>query len=342
MKKIVTLQLQKAIASIKTMKNEATETMTDKEKELSVHKIRSIQAAIADGYRLYWNNIGKIFRGSWPSALLYSLSLGLAMAYYFAIVIPGMITMDMTGQPAFGSIATWCGLMGVYGLFVLLFVCSAGFAPLREHAATDTICRPARWWGRWPFALTGRALVLGIWITLTITAGVAIIGLIMWGLISAVGMNTVTASITFAIVVLFLVVALTLAILPLMITCIDRMISERFSLAPPFKGYGRAAKQMGRLIVTALVVWLVASLASSLAMLPSFILTVADMVAITGAMNGDPVDMPQHLFWMFFATFAISGFLQAYIHLSTLFPFYYLWGNGKEMNIDKRKSENSK
>lgn len=312
------------------MKKDVTETKTDNEKELSVHKIRSIQACISDGYRLYWHNIGKLFRGSWLAAVLYALSLGLAMAYYFAVVIPEMTGINMTGQSAFGSIVLWCGLMGIYSLAILLFICAAGFAPLREHAATDAITRPAHWWGRWPLALTGRALVLAAWITIAVTIGAAIIGLILWGLTAAMGMEDITATITTAIVVMILTAALLLAILPLTITSIDRMMAPRFSLAPPLKGYGSAARQLGRLIVTTLVVWLVASVASSLAMLPSFILTVADMVAMTGAMNGDPVDMPQHLFWYFFATFAISGFLQAYIHLSTLFPFYYLWGSDKE------------
>lgn len=317
------------------MKKEVTETKADKEKELSVHKIRSVQACIADGYRLYFRNFGKIVRGSWLSAVLYALSLGLAMAYYFTIVIPEMISMDTTGQSAFGSIATWCGLMGIYSLAILLFICAAGFAPLREHATNGTISRPPHWWGRWPLALTGRALVLGIWITMAVTIGVVIIGLILWGLTAAMGTGNTTASITTVAVVMILTAALLLAILPLTITCIDRMMAPRFSLAPPLKGYGSAAKQLGRLIVTALVVWLVASLATSLATLPAFILTMADMVATAGAMNGDPVEMPQPLFWYFFATFAISGFLQAYIHLSTLFPFYYLWGSGKEVKSEK-------
>ncbi|MBQ9357328.1 MAG: hypothetical protein IJT98_08595 [Prevotella sp.] len=302
---------------------------TSKEKELSVHKVRSVQAAISDGYRLYWRNFGRIVRGSWPSALLYALSLGLAMAYYFTTVVPGMMTMAAAPQSTLGSLATWAGLMAVYALTIALFICSAGFAPLREHAATDAIGRPAKWWGRWPLSLTGRALVLAIWIAIASAIGIAVIGLIIWGLILAMGTQSSAAPITASITALVLGSVVTLALLPLTITCIDRMMAPRFSLAPPLKGYGKAARQLGRLIVTSLVVWLVASTASALATLPATILTMADMVATTGAMNGDPVDMPQPLFWFFFASFALGGFLQAYIHLSTLFPFYYLWGSGK-------------
>lgn len=88
-------------------------------------------------------------------------------------------------------------------------------------------------------------------------------------------------------------------------------------------------RQPGRFISVCLVMLLVVLVTTMLFMLPAVVMAIANIEASTGRAGGDAVQMPENLFAMNFATFAVCGLLQAYIHLSTLFPLYYLWGNMK-------------
>ena len=47
--------------------------------------------------------------------------------------------------------------------------------------------------------------------------------------------------------------------------------------------------------------------------------------------------MPEYIGRLNFAVFALMGFLQAYIHLSTLFPFYYLYGSIEQQEKERKE-----
>ena len=61
--------------------------------------------------------------------------------------------------------------------------------------------------------------------------------------------------------------------------------------------------------------------------LPAVILGLANVEAQVGLAAGDAVDMPENLWLINVATFSVCSLLQAYIHLGTLFPLYYIWRN---------------
>lgn len=298
-----------------------------KEKDLNVHRVRSTQAAISDGYRLFARHFGCLLRGSWIAALLYALSMGCALAYLFTCLMPSMLIPG--AQPSMGGLVLWLGLMAAYTLAILLFVCSAGFAPLRQHEQTGEIQKPRHWWGRWPWALVLRALVVVFWLSVATALGTMVIGLLLWALVSITGQGFAAHGITFTVVGMVLQLLLMLLLLPLFVTSFDRMMAPRLRLSFPLKGYGLAARHIGKIAATAIVVWLVVGVVSAIVQLPAFILTSANVEALVDMARGDTVDLPQPLFWFNFITFALSGLLQAYLHLSTLFPFYYVWGSIK-------------
>ena len=85
--------------------------------------------------------------------------------------------------------------------------------------------------------------------------------------------------------------------------------------------------QLGTLIVVSLIMLLLVVIVMLLLMMPAVIMGIANVEAAAGWAAGDEVDMPDNLFMLNFAIFSVCGFLQAYIHLTTLFPLYYIWGN---------------
>lgn len=307
----------------------------EKEKDLNVHRVRSAQAAISDGYRLFAANFGRLLRSSWIAALLYALSMGWGMAYLFTDLMPDALMHGALAQPDFGRLALWMGLMFVFSLSLVLFVCAAGFAPLRQHEQTGTIEKPVRWRGRWPWTLVGRGIVVFFWLGVVVAVGQTVIALLLWALLSMTGQGLMTHSVTFMVVVVVMELLFTVLWLPLLVTSFDQMMASRMKWTPPFEGYSQVARHLGKIVVVAIVVWIVVGVVSAVVQMPAFILTAANLEALNDMARGDAVDMPQPLFWFNFFTFALAGLLQAYLHLSTLFPFYYVWGSIKETKNEK-------
>ena len=86
-----------------------------------------------------------------------------------------------------------------------------------------------------------------------------------------------------------------------------------------------------------LVVGIVTTLLSAIVMLPYYILTTAIVKSQIGLLMGDPLGMPEYMSWMPSVVFAISGFIQGYLHLSMLFPFYYLYGSIEQQEKERKE-----
>ena len=225
----------------------------EKDNTLHVHRARSFQAIIRDGYRLYIQNFWKLLRSSWIWAVIYALVTGFSMSYFFCKLLP----LLMSHSPATTEWLIWLASLVGFVLVAILFAFAGGIAPLKEHEQTAIISKPRHWWGLWPWKLTLRGL-----------------------------------------------------------TRLPRMLLQTIR-------HGHLAMLIAVLLMVALII-LVASI---LFELPAFILGIADVEAQKGYAHGDAVDMPEHLYRMNFLTFTFCGFVQAFIHLSSLFPLYYLWGS---------------
>ena len=64
---------------------------------------------------------------------------------------------------------------------------------------------------------------------------------------------------------------------------------------------------------------------------------IANIKAYTGAAMGDPLGMPDYLPRMTFAAFFIAGFVQAYVHLASIFPLYYAFGSANTIELERNK-----
>ena len=219
------------------------------EKDLTVHRNRSSQAVLVDGYRLYTSHFGCLLRSSWLAAVVYALVTGLSMAYFFTSLLPCLMKSGALFSDLMPQLLWWLLSVLFFLLAALLLACQGGFSPLREHCHTDAISKPTHWWGRWPLKLPVRSLL-------------------------------------------------------------------------------RAARRLltcglGRLLLVLMVVSMVVLVSMTVLQLPAIVLAAANIQSEAGVAAGDPSGMPQPTFLFNFVTFSVVGFLQAYIHLSTLFPLYY-------------------
>ena len=92
----------------------------------------------------------------------------------------------------------------------------------------------------------------------------------------------------------------------------------------------------GAIMVLLMVVFVTMSLIL-ITELPAIVLLTAGMVSQAGAFMGDPTGMPDYMVWTNLVVFSLAGFIQAFILLSTLFPFYYLYGSARMQEKERRQ-----
>ena len=311
------------------------------ENEPSVFHVRSNQAVISTGYRLFMGQFKTIFRHTCPFAIVYALAFALTLNI-FLYQMPQLLEAAMLARRGVGS----AGLSDVHALslfymlvmtVVVILLLAPVFQCLQQHQHSGVTAPPAKWYkvSAWPMTL--RLLRLTLWFVLLEFIVILVIVLIsmMGGMLLAVagmGQGSVIA-ITLALGVLLLVC---LAFqLPLVYTSYKYLLTPDAVFFKTLKStYGVGLRHWGSLFLVVLMVFIITSLISMVVMMPYNILTAAISWSLMGVANGDPVGMPGYISWMSFIVFSVAGFVMAYINISSLFPFYYLYGS-----IEKQEQE---
>ena len=118
------------------------------------------------------------------------------------------------------------------------------------------------------------------------------------------------------------------------VPCLLRPLrSKSYADTTFFKGL----RYFGLLFATLLLTGIITSLLTFFCELPGFIIGTANIKAYTGAAMGDPLGMPDYLNTLTFVAFTIAGFIQAYVHLVTIFPLYYACGTIAQREQLKKK-----
>ena len=233
-------------------------------------KTRSIAAIISDAYQLYTENFKRIFRASWPIAIIYALTFALATYLFiqdllpYLVAIPSIPTAEWGAVVAIGYVKTMAAIF-LFDIAAFLLASTAYWA-CKAHKATGEIPRPAHWWGQWP----------GLWYF--------------------------------------------------------KMLWKAFIFF-----FNPGLRHFGTLFTTAFITMLFTMVLTFFCELPAIIIGFANIKAYTGAATGDPLGMPDYLGTLTFIAFTIAGFIQAYVHLVTVFPFYYAYGSIDTLEKERKK-----
>ena len=303
--------------------------------QLSPQHPRTSGGCIASGYRLYTSVFRRIFRASWPLAVVYAIAMAAMSNYYISHVIPLMGLQTIVDPETMRQLTTQTTivavLLGLAFVVAATLMASCGFSAMRQHLATGEVSRPPHWWGRLDKPSLGRTVLSVAWVLVVLLLyGILTAGLVMLSQRSGLT-SLLIGSIVFALAVLFL-------LLPLAYTVYRSILAERFSPAPPLRGWLSGLGHWGLLFVVILITGLTTLLLTLITQLPALILYAANIRSQLGALNGDDPGMPQGLLWLSFAVFFIGGFIQAYVHLSTLFPLYYAYGTIRANEEGRRES----
>ena len=93
----------------------------------------------------------------------------------------------------------------------------------------------------------------------------------------------------------------------------------------------------GTLFATFFIILLFTAVLTLFCELPAIIIGIANIKAYAGAAAGDPLGMPEYMDKLTFVAFTIAGFIQAYVHLITVFPMYYAYGSIDTLEKERKR-----
>lgn len=291
----------------------------DKTKDFALLRLRSTGAIITDGYQLYLDNFRKTFRATWLVAAVYALTLGVCSTFYLSMLADVTILANVHASMSdimstfFSySLVVVGGSLIIYLLSLLLF--GSGFSLLKVHSQQDSMPTAIRWFGFAEKKTVVRTLTAGLLLLLYMLLSGAVIGGVMYLLkdyLSATALGLLLLLLQF-IAVIFL---------PLLL-----LLGTQYIMGATQKGR-QPLRHWGSAIVISLVVCIVIGLLSVVTELPAVVLLFANVSSMSGMLMGDPSGMPDYMSWLNVVVFSLAGFIQAYIYLSSIFPFYYLYGS---------------
>ena len=100
--------------------------------------------------------------------------------------------------------------------------------------------------------------------------------------------------------------------------------------------FGSWFRHGGKVFIVTIVCITIIALLTLLTSLPTLILMAANWQSQMGMLNGDPSGMPDQVRWLSLGVFAIAGFIQAYVWLTIILPFYLMKGS---MGLQDKEKE---
>lgn len=301
----------------------------------SVMKSRTVGSAISEGLRLYMDNFKRIFRYSWPGALLYAIAAGITNTYTVS-QLPRLQVLIMQGQlpPAQLISQTVPFALASLGVLVsILFFSSYGYSLLRQHLATGTISRPVR-----VFNINLPVLWRTVKNYLCLSLSVIIVSILVT-LILGAAFLAIEGTMSRLLLLSLTTIAVLLFLLPLSYVSMRYMLTDGVGFwSQLHHAYPVGLRRLGYILAVLLVEVIAILLVNFVVSIPSVVLMSANMLAQSGIINGDAVGMPSYMPAMTLVIFTIAGFLSAYILLSVLFPWYYMYGAIEKEEEDKREA----
>jgi hypothetical protein len=321
--------------------------------ELNLLHPRSMAAVIRDGYRLYMGSFKKLFRSSWIVAIVYAIAFALLMGHVVNNVVPMQAVIRAFGpeavvaDPSYASTSLMSLLTSLFFVVAALLLAAQGIHAFCEHQQTNTISRPAHWYGRFCLPSFVRLLPVTLWLAVLSVIISAVFSAVVYGILALGVVGNVWKSIaSFCLLALLAIIVMALLV-PLAYTVMRKLLVPSSQgggsklpplsslLFPPVKGYGRGLRHWGLLFATLFVVYIFTALLTLVCELPAVIIIVANTEAYAGLALGDPLGMPENIVPMTYCVFTLAGFIQAYVHLSTLFPLYYAYGSIEQQEAER-------
>lgn len=310
--------------------------------EATAMKSNSTVASIKLGYQLFAANFKKLFKASWSFALLFGVVCAV-IGPILSIKMPAILTQALANPASAAALGqTYTGLLVVC---LLLFIVggaieitfySRGFSLLKGHINSGRIERPQRWLSiDKPMAWrTAKGILASLL--------VAIVAIALLALLYIIGVRTsLIKPDAYAGIAAWAVVAVAVSLfvyIPTTFITMKYILDDTTRYWPLFfSAYKTALRHFGYIFVVVFFVGVVFIVATYVLQLPAVILATANYEANIGTVFGDPLGMPSYIVPLTAVVFFISGFMQAYIRMSAMFPLYYMYGSIETQEKEKKQ-----
>ena len=276
-------------------------------------KNRGLGATLKAAYGMFLSRFQYVLKHLWPAALLFALFGSLIVS----------IPFTTQGRPSM-----W--------LFIPIMLLAI-VASVVLYSRIAQLLNDKSW--KWNVGRMIKLVLVDIGINLVVCVVIGVVWLLAWLLFAPQESSTpveaqlsmeqlAAASLKILAVVGIVSVVIALLLVPFAFSYTKYLVDTESRLRLVFgSSYKQGLRHWGRIFIVMLVVGIVTYACILLTELPALILYLANTQSQIGRLQGDPVGMPDYMLWMNIVVFAIAGFIQAYIFLSTLYPAYYLYGS---------------
>ncbi len=317
----------------------------EKQTETSAMKSNSVGASIKLGYGLYTSHFSNTFRATWLPALLFSVCFA-ALGVLSVAKLPAFTAVGLQNEAqlqAAGKEYVWLlaafGLLAVAGGIIETVFYSCGLSLLRSHKATGSM-NVCKWRPRLDRTAAWRTIKAALSILLLHAVPVIVFGL--WyafklrHVLASPGSHYAWTALTVIVAAIF-----ALALTPALFVGMKYVLNDGERFWPLLKtDYLPAMRHLGFMLAVVISCAAIVLAATYVLQQPAVILTVANSQSSAGVANGDPSGMPSYMTALTAAIFFISGFAQAYIRLSVLFPLYYMYGSIDTQEAERKQYRN--
>jgi len=314
--------------------------------KMRIMKPRSARMVLAKGFRLYAENIRRLLKASWITALIYALSCG-ALGTVAAIKLPEMTTTLMqltalgetlTEEAAWMYIMTMGGILLLLLLTIVTYGMAAGMVlnKLKEHKETDVITIPPSWLHP-NFALTWRSIkgmLLTVFVMLLPTVFLVLLLVGLGKLMPETMQHHYTTITGTAVVLLAIIVVLELPLTYVWMKYILEPATRFWKILWP--AYVRGLRHWAQIFTVVFISMLLVCIFVTIFMMPANILYIANEQAHAGLLIGDELGMPSYIVPLTFATFTLSNLMGFYVGQLTTIHIYYLYGNIEYRSQEER------
>lgn len=311
----------------------------NEEKAFIYLKSRSVRSVISTGYRFYSDHFKAIFAYSWIGALIYALLKGSINTFYvikypYLLAVSTMAEVDPYSIPE-DALLTYCLLIGctILSFFLFPLIVSFGFSVLRYHKEQHAIPCKVKW-----YSTDYRTLWRCVKGFLCVAVLLALVTVIMVTIDHYLLARLATVTRIVALCVLGILAMMVNT--PLLAVGTQYVIGHEAFWSSLIPNYRIAFRHWGLIFLTALVNILVSLLLLGITTLPALILLTAHIKAQEGALNGDPMGIPDYMHSLTWIVFVIAAFIQAFVILLILHPFYYMCGAIEQQEVEKAQLKN--
>lgn len=319
----------------------------EKEQNFTLFKTHGYRSILSIGYRFYITFFRKLLKSSWQMVLIYAAAGG-ALLTQVSIKFPEL-SLAMEQQLATDQTLTWDIMrqwiitMATFIALVILAVITDILASgsilnkLKEHHDTGKITNPTSWWVATP-KLMGRTLKGAL-----ITLPIILLPMLLW-MISIIGIGKLNGTmlhnhpysfITICFAGLIVIMGFSL---PLMYVLMKYIMEAPVNYFHTLRHhYTTGLRHWGSMFLVFFVSILITKVCMLFVMLPTTILQLANNVAHTGLLMGDPLGMPSYIVPLTFCTGLLCCFFQFYISLIVLIHNYFLYGSIEAKEQEKQQ-----